>query len=156
MRNPGSISHSIVPSSRPPIRRFSQRSPCGWLVFASAQASWRAVVCKSDRETKSGKQHRTAMQAAGSIWCHHLSWLREPWAHLVLSDGQHHERHCRDCHRNLFKHHHTLALRGLNRKRVDIRSIIIAAASTAVRQLLLPSRQIMAKPIKPRPCSRKQ
>ncbi len=34
-------------------------------------------------------------------------------------------------------------------KRVDIRSIIIAAASTAVRQLLLPSRQIMAKPIKP-------
>ena len=143
------------------IRDFmSTRPSCGLDASSSAQSSWRAVVCKSDQETKSGKQHRTAVQAAGSIWCHHWSWSRErlrgPWAHLVPSDSQHHERRGRDCHRDLFKHHHTLALRGLNRKRVDIRSIIIAAASTAARQLLLPSRQIMAKPIKPRPCCRKQ
>ena len=40
---------------------------CGLDASSPAQSSWRAVVCKSDQETKSGKQHRTAVQAAGSI-----------------------------------------------------------------------------------------
>jgi hypothetical protein len=58
------LSHSIVPSSGPPIRRFSQRSPRGLVAgqMLLRPRNLLGVRFKSDQETKSGKQHRIAVR----------------------------------------------------------------------------------------------